>query len=145
MQKGINGARSDDTKGLKGAILDMISSHDQHLHLKLARNSKEGRGFHHECTGALLCPAGLDWNQPESVKKIPLTSFRPRADICLRVKEKLASGEMMIPGDQWPVFLYVGSKYNPLDAWSGLLRSAILLSVCCTVTPEPSPKLTDGY
>jgi hypothetical protein len=23
------------------------------------------RGFHHERTGALLCPAGMDWSDPE--------------------------------------------------------------------------------
>ena len=35
----------------------------------------------------------------------------------------------MVPGDQWSVFLYVGFQYDPNDAWKGLLRSSILVSV----------------
>jgi hypothetical protein len=31
------------------------------------RNVKADRGFHHERTGALLCPTGLDWDDPEYV------------------------------------------------------------------------------
>lgn len=65
-----------------------------------------------------------------SPSKKRVTNTLPVTDVGLRVKEKLASGEIIVPGDQWPVFLYVGSKYNPEDAWSGLLRSALLLSVC---------------
>ena len=36
LQKGISGARSDDTKGLKGAILDWIVLHGQSLHPVIA-------------------------------------------------------------------------------------------------------------
>jgi hypothetical protein len=49
--------------------------------------------------------------------------------MCIRTKEKLQSGEMLIPGDQWPVFLYAGYHFDPEDPWRGLLRSSILLSV----------------
>jgi hypothetical protein len=48
-----------------------------------------------------------------------------------RVKGKLQSGEMAIPGDQWPVFLYAGYEYDPEDPWKGLFRSTILVSVSC--------------
>jgi hypothetical protein len=51
------------------------------------------------------------------------------ADIPCRTKEKLRSGEMIIPGDQWPVFLYARYEYDPDDPWKGLLRSSILVSV----------------
>jgi hypothetical protein len=65
LQKGCNSARSDDTKGLKSAVIDWITPRDQPLIPPLARNSKEDRGFNHEATGSLLCPAGLNWSDPE--------------------------------------------------------------------------------
>ena len=67
LQKGISGARSDDTKGLKGAILDWIVLHGQSLHPVIAHNVKVDRGFNHERMGALLCPADMDWTNPEFV------------------------------------------------------------------------------
>ena len=65
VQKGVNGARADDTKGMKGAIIDWITPKGQSLNPHIPRNVKSGRGFCHERTGALLCPAGLDWNNSE--------------------------------------------------------------------------------
>jgi hypothetical protein len=65
IQKGISSARSDDTKSLKGAVLDWITPGDVALHPLLSRSVKANRGFHHPVTGALLCPAGLDWNDAE--------------------------------------------------------------------------------
>ncbi|KAJ3540193.1 hypothetical protein NMY22_g4405 [Coprinellus aureogranulatus] len=62
LQKGAASARSDDTKSLKGAVLDWIGP----LNPPLSRNSKCDRGFNHERTGFLLCPPELDWNNPES-------------------------------------------------------------------------------
>ena len=46
-----------------------------------------------------------------------------------RTKAKLQSGEMEIPGDQWPTFLYANNMYDPEDPWKGLLRSSILVCV----------------
>lgn len=65
IQKGVSSARSDDTKSLKGPVVDWITSPDQPLRPLLARNVKMDRGFHHERTGALLCPVELDWSDPE--------------------------------------------------------------------------------
>lgn len=65
IQKGASSARSDDTKGLKGPVLDWITPRGQPLNPALSRNVKIDRGFHHERTGALLCPSGLDWSNPE--------------------------------------------------------------------------------
>ena len=65
IQKGANGARADDTKGMKGPIIDWITPKGQSLVPHIPRNVKAGRGFNHECTGALLCPAGLDWKNIE--------------------------------------------------------------------------------
>jgi len=65
LQKGISGARSDDTKSIKGPVLDWITPLGQSLNPPLSRNVKADRGFHHERTGLLLCPAGMDWSDVE--------------------------------------------------------------------------------
>jgi len=119
IQRGSSSARSDDTKSLKSAVLDWITPRGQPLNPPLARNVKTDRGFHHERTGALLCPAGLDWFNSE-------------------IKEKLRSGEMSVPGDQWPIFLYSGYTYDPEDPWNGLFRSSILVSAYKHVFTSPS-------
>jgi hypothetical protein len=53
-----------------------------------------------------------------------------------RTRKKLKDGEMVIPGDQWPVFLYAGYMYDPEDPWKGLFRSPLLISVGCPSTTE---------
>lgn len=67
LKKGSSSARSDDTKSLKSAILDWITPRGQALTPALSRNVKIDRGFHHERTGALLCPADMDWSNAEYV------------------------------------------------------------------------------
>ena len=67
IQKGVSSARSDDTKSLKSVIIDWITPKGQPLDPPLARNIKTDRGFHHDRTGFLLCPAGLDWSNDEFV------------------------------------------------------------------------------
>ncbi|KAG1849801.1 hypothetical protein C8R48DRAFT_778396 [Suillus tomentosus] len=99
--KGASGARGDDTKTLKSAVLEWLMPRGQPLIPPLSRNIKSDRGFNHEVTGRLLCPAGLDWSDVET-------------------KQSLKSG------DQWPMFLYSMYHYDPDDPWKGLLRSEIL-------------------
>ncbi len=65
LQKGASSARSDDTKSLKSAIVDWLTPPGESLTPPIARNVKTGRGFHHEITGGLLCPAGVDWSDKE--------------------------------------------------------------------------------
>jgi hypothetical protein len=62
VQKGSASARADDTKSLKGAVLDWITPRGGSLVPPLARNIKFDRGFHHDRTGALLCPTNLNWS-----------------------------------------------------------------------------------
>ncbi|KAG1749185.1 hypothetical protein EDD22DRAFT_981850 [Suillus occidentalis] len=107
--KGASGARGDNTKTLKCAVVIP----------PLSRNIKSDRGFNHEVTGALLCPAGLDWFNAET-------------------KESLKSGETTVRGDQWPMFIYAGYDYDPEDPWKGLLKSEILISGFKHVFTSPS-------
>jgi len=53
---------------MKSAIIDWITPKGQALNPHIPRNVKSGRGFNHERTGALLCPAGLNWNNMEYVR-----------------------------------------------------------------------------
>ena len=46
-----------------------------------------------------------------------------------RIKDKLRSGELSVPGDQWPIFLYHNHQYDEEDPWKGLLRGEILVKV----------------
>ncbi|KAG2103042.1 hypothetical protein BD769DRAFT_1630920 [Suillus cothurnatus] len=119
LTKGASGARGDDTKSLKGSVLDWITPKGQNLVPPLARNVKIDRGFHHERTGALLCPAGIDWSNPET-------------------KTKLRSGKIIVTGDQWPLFLYADYRYDPEDPWNGLFQSALLVCAYKHVFTSPS-------
>lgn len=119
IQKGVSSARSDDTKSIKGAVLDWITPRDVALNPPLSRNVKTNRGYHHPTTGALLCPAGVDWQNPD-------------------VRAKLASGEMAVAGDQWPLLLYANQQYDPDDPWSGLFRSQLLVYAFKHVFTSPS-------
>ncbi|KAI0067315.1 hypothetical protein BV25DRAFT_1911964 [Artomyces pyxidatus] len=119
LQRGSSAARSDDTKSIKGPIIDWITPRGQHLTPPLPRNTKMERGYHHESTGRLLCPAGLDWSLEE-------------------VKHKLQSGEMVVSGDQWPMFLYQGYRYDADDPWKGLFRSDLLVTAFKHIFTSPS-------
>jgi hypothetical protein len=60
---------------------------------------------------------------------MPLKLCRASVLTSSRIKAKLRSGEMTIPGDHWPVFLYAGYDYDASDPWKGLFRSPLLVSV----------------
>jgi hypothetical protein len=128
LQKGVSSARSDDTKSLKGVVLNWIAARDMALLPPLSRNVKTNRGFHHPVTGALLCPAGLDWNEPELVPSWHL--FLHSSSHWFRVRAKLSSGEMAVSGDQWPLLMYANQQYDPEDPLEGLFRSHLLVWVC---------------
>lgn len=70
------------------------------------------------------CRLGLAGSQVRSLfsTRVPLLTV-------LRVKQDLKSGEMMVTGDQWPIFLYRDYTYDAEDPWGGLFRSSILISV----------------
>ncbi|KAG2081961.1 hypothetical protein BD769DRAFT_1633495 [Suillus cothurnatus] len=119
LTKGASGARGDDTKSLKGSVLDWITPKGQNLIPPLTCNVKVDQGFHHEQTGALLCPAGLDWSNSET-------------------KAKLKSGKIIVTGDQWPLFLYADYHYDLKDPWNGLFQSALLVCAYRNVFTSPS-------
>jgi len=119
LQKGVSTARSDDTKSLKSIVVDWITPRDAPLLPPLSRNVKTNRGFHHPVTGRLLCPAGLDWSDDD-------------------IRKRLASGELAIRGDQWPLLLYENEKYDPEDPWNGLFRNHLLVWAFKHIFTSPS-------
>ena len=128
IQKGISSARSDDTKSLKAVVVDWITPRDKPLNPPLSRSIKTTRGFHHLATGALLCPAGLNW-QNQELLCIHLYVFNPLLSCQHRIRAKLASGEMAVRGDQWPLLVYANQEFNFEAPWDGLFRSELLVWV----------------
>ncbi|KAJ3534367.1 hypothetical protein NMY22_g6959 [Coprinellus aureogranulatus] len=120
LQKGAASARSDDTKSLKGPILDWIIQPDGlPLNPPLSRSVKENRGFHHERTGYLLCPAELDWKSAE-------------------IKTQLRNKELTVAGSHWPIFVYKDEKFNPDSPWMGLFKNELLIKGFKHVFTSPS-------
>ncbi|KAG0694733.1 hypothetical protein DFH29DRAFT_985178 [Suillus ampliporus] len=118
LTKGASGARGNDTKSLKGSVLDWITPKGQSLVPPLTRNVKLDHGFHHEWTGALL--------------------FLNQISVQLGMKTKLRSDEIIVTGDQWPLFLYSDYHYNLEDPWNGLFQSTLLVCAYKHVFKSPS-------
>ena len=138
IQKCSSGARSDDTKSLKGAVLDWITPKGDALIPPLSRNIKHDRGFHHERTGFLLCPIGKDWDNLEWGRSYTLFSMHDDCCNC-RTKEKLRSGELEVSGDQWPMFLYKDYRFDPNNPWNGLFCSQLLINISASLLTRRPP------
>jgi hypothetical protein len=122
------GARADDTKSLKSAVVDWIIPSGGCLNPPLSRNVKTDRGFFHETTGALLCPATLDWND-ESYALRPLDELTPLMMVICSTRMGLKSGEIAVTGDVWPTFLYRDHKVSDENPWDGLFEGELLVQV----------------
>ncbi|KAH6911947.1 hypothetical protein BKA70DRAFT_1370418 [Coprinopsis sp. MPI-PUGE-AT-0042] len=119
IQKGSSSARADDTKGLKGVILDWITPPGEALKPPLLRNVKTDQGFFHDVTGRLLCPIELDWQDPI-------------------IRESLRSGTLTVAGDQWPLFLYKKYVIDLDNIWKGLFMSDLLIFAFKHIFTSPS-------
>lgn len=47
-----------------------------------------------------------------------------------RIKATLKSGELQVPKDQWPIFIYFHCEYDPEDLWKGTFQDALLILLC---------------
>ncbi|KAL6303257.1 hypothetical protein BKA93DRAFT_914146 [Sparassis latifolia] len=116
-------ARSDDTSSMKTAIVVWlrkdIAASGKDIHPK----RKPGRGFNHPVTGALLCPAALDYMD---------------AGVQQALKEHTATiNGRLIDGTDWPAFIYSGT-YNPDLPWVGMLRGPLLVRTFIHIFLSPS-------
>ncbi|EGO04584.1 hypothetical protein SERLA73DRAFT_149034 [Serpula lacrymans var. lacrymans S7.3] len=77
IQKRVNGARSDDTKGkgIRSAVIDWIMPKEQTFAPHIPRNVKAGCSFNHKHTGTLLCPSVLDWSNTEGSLERPIKKW----------------------------------------------------------------------
>ncbi|KAG6904033.1 hypothetical protein DXG01_013075, partial [Tephrocybe rancida] len=108
IHKGASSARAEDTKSLKPAIIDLITPPGGSISPPLHRRQKIGQGYNHYVTGEFLCPAGLDWTNDE-------------------IRRKLGSGEQIVAGHHWPLFIYQNNIFDPSNPWKGLLKSDLLI------------------
>ncbi|KAJ3518195.1 hypothetical protein NMY22_g13809 [Coprinellus aureogranulatus] len=145
IQKGAASARSDDTKSLKGAVIDWIQQPGKQ-EVPLSRSMKPKRGFEHERTGFLLCPPDIDWNDPEYA--VHHNARMPCSDVPVTngsVKRQLRSKELAITGSHWPIFVYKDERYDPESPWKGLFRNEILAFKHIFTSPssvDDEPKAT---
>lgn len=65
ISRGAAAARGDDTKSIKGTVLEWIKPKDRNIEPPISRSVKTNRGFKHELTGSLLCPVDLDWSDTQ--------------------------------------------------------------------------------
>lgn len=119
-------ARAEDSKGLSAAIVHWITASEMGSTSPLDGKSRRNRGFHHNATGALLCPINLNWSHSECVIYYTLESAL--AHCGGRIRVKLRSGEMNCLEDQWPQFMYSKAR-AVLDPWDGFLRNSLVVSV----------------
>jgi len=68
------------------------------------------------------------------IKSEPFTFFPINLayEVCFSMRAKLASGEMAVSGDQWPMLVYADQEYDPEEPWDGLFRSRLLVWVSDT-------------
>ncbi|KJA13152.1 hypothetical protein HYPSUDRAFT_151886, partial [Hypholoma sublateritium FD-334 SS-4] len=52
--------------------------------------------------------------------------------------DKLRTGELTVPGDQWPLFLFSSYTYDDKDPSKGLLKSSILVKTFKHIFTSPS-------
>ncbi|TEB18341.1 hypothetical protein FA13DRAFT_1758706 [Coprinellus micaceus] len=129
IQKGASGARSDDTKTLKGAIIDwLVEPGGPPLSPQLSRNVKINRGFNHDRTGFLLCPPDLKWNDEN-------------------IRQQLRDKQIVVTGSHWPIFVYQNEKFDPDQPWKGLFRGRLLVQgfkhiFTCPSSVDEDPRAT---
>ena len=58
----MDSARSDDTAGLKMAVVNWLMSIKPTPEPALESRRKDGRGFYHNTTSRLICPVEYNWS-----------------------------------------------------------------------------------
>lgn len=129
LQKGLSITRANDTKGLKGVILDWITPPGQSLVPPIARNVKIDRGFNHKPFCVLPDSIGLTQSEFSQISFHCCIAMYVYLFTC-RIKATLNSGELQVSRDQWPIFIYSHCEYDPEDPWKGAFQGALLVSVC---------------
>ena len=65
LNKGADGARGEDTCGLKSVVVGWLMRGQPTPEPALEPQCKFGRGFYHDATAQLLCPVEYNWSNPQ--------------------------------------------------------------------------------
>ncbi|KAG1765223.1 hypothetical protein EDD22DRAFT_951214 [Suillus occidentalis] len=120
LRQGADGARGDDTSKLKSLVSEWVNREFNPASL-VDSDDKHSRGFTHDVCGRLLCPAELDWNNPE-VK----AGIRNRSD------------GYIVTDLSFPAYLYENYTTKPDDLEEGLFKGKILIQGYKAVFTSPS-------
>ncbi|KAG1865087.1 hypothetical protein C8R48DRAFT_772790 [Suillus tomentosus] len=119
-KRGADAARGDDTSTLKDLVATWLNE-DFHPPKLLRSDDKQSRGFLHDISGKLLCPAEWDWGDD-----IVKAGIRDR------------TSDYIVSENLWPLFLYEGYKVNGNNLEQGLFKSKIMVQAFKAVFTSPS-------
>ncbi|KAG6905995.1 hypothetical protein DXG01_016437 [Tephrocybe rancida] len=128
IQKGCSGSCSDDTKGMKGAVVDWITPPRSSLTPLINQRQKTSRGFYHLQAWTGTTQSSYLASILRRLINVDITGIR----------QKLISGEQITAGHQWPIFIYLNNDFDPNNPWKGLLRSELLVMAFKHVLIAPS-------
>ncbi|KAH9854398.1 hypothetical protein C2E23DRAFT_726445 [Lenzites betulinus] len=126
---GSNAARSDDTRSIKIAIVEWLSSELAAAGVVLHPKDKTQRGFGNPVTGRLLCPIELNYDD-DNIRKLLET-------------HQATIGGIPVNGSHWPKFAFDEHQYNPQLPWLSFLRGRLLLSAFRHIFLSPSSATRD--
>ncbi|KAF8839843.1 hypothetical protein BDN67DRAFT_969490 [Paxillus ammoniavirescens] len=121
LRKGADGARGDDTANLKQDVVLWLTDLFHPIEPPLRATTKDDRGFVHEVTGRLICPAEYNW-------------------VLQSVKDKIRDCDpsYLVTAHSWPLLLYHNYSFDPTDAEQGLFRSSLLVKAFKFLFTSPS-------
>ncbi|KAG1861829.1 hypothetical protein C8R48DRAFT_773919 [Suillus tomentosus] len=120
LRQGADGARGDDTSKLKTLVSEWVNREFKPVS-PINHDDKHSRGFAHDVCGRLLCPAELDWDNPEV-----RTGIRHRSD------------GYIVTDLSFPTFLYDKYTADPNNFEEGLFKGKLLIQGYKAVFTSPS-------
>ncbi|KAH7908634.1 hypothetical protein BJ138DRAFT_1012408 [Hygrophoropsis aurantiaca] len=121
LRKGADGARGDDTANLKAAVVTWANELFHPIAPPLNPGTKEDRGFVHDITGKLICPAEYNWAL-ESVKE--------------KIRDR--DPAFLVTAYSWPLFLYQNLDFDATDVEKGLFCSSLMVKAFKFIFTSPS-------
>ncbi|KZP33887.1 hypothetical protein FIBSPDRAFT_1035853 [Athelia psychrophila] len=120
LEFGRSGARSTDVSSFKAAINRWATFDPPYDH-----SHKAYMGFRHQMCGQLLCPASMDWSNPE-------------------IKLGLANDTIKAQPDDFPRFLYLDGQVSDDDVFQGFLKGDLLVKGYMHLMRAPSLATSGG-
>jgi len=121
LQRGANGARSDDLNRIRSCIADWLNKADPAPSPLLEHSCRKNRGLAHDVTGRLLCPAEFDWD-----------------NLVTRAKLRAWDEEFDWLSSYHSRCFYANYKPDKTQLESGYLKSTLLIKVYKSIFTSPS-------